>query len=49
MTAALVRHLHGAEVAKAATDFIEFERTPDPARDPFAGLAGSRESAALAA
>ncbi|ADJ48263.1 ThiJ/PfpI family protein [Amycolatopsis mediterranei S699] len=41
MTAALIRHLHGAEVAKAATDFIEFEAHPDPARDPFAGLAGS--------
>ncbi|MFI5593229.1 DJ-1/PfpI family protein [Amycolatopsis sp. NPDC051758] len=36
MTAALIRHLHGAEVAKKASDFLELEVHPDPAWDPFA-------------
>ncbi|MEU5846209.1 DJ-1/PfpI family protein [Saccharopolyspora shandongensis] len=36
MTAALIRHLHGAEVAQAVTDYIEFEVHADPAWDPFA-------------
>jgi transcriptional regulator GlxA family with amidase domain len=36
MTAALIRHLRGADVAKAVTDFIEFDVHTDPAWDPFA-------------
>lgn len=43
MTAALIRYLHGAEVAKAVTDYIEFEVHTDPAWDPFA--LGSNQAA----
>ncbi|GLY42863.1 thiazole biosynthesis protein ThiJ [Amycolatopsis sp. NBRC 101858] len=36
MTAALIRHLHGNDVAKKVTDFLELEVHADPAWDPFA-------------
>lgn len=36
MTAALIRHLHGDEVADEVTDRLELEVRTDPAWDPFA-------------
>ncbi|WP_375386985.1 DJ-1/PfpI family protein [uncultured Amnibacterium sp.] len=36
MTAALIRHLHGDEVADRITTHVELEVQRDPARDPFA-------------
>jgi transcriptional regulator GlxA family with amidase domain len=36
MTAALIRHLHGAEVAEEVTDYLELEVHTDPTWDPFA-------------
>jgi transcriptional regulator GlxA family with amidase domain len=41
MTAALIKHLHGAEVARDVTDFLELEVHTDPAWDPFARGTGS--------
>lgn len=37
MTAALIRHLHGAETAAEVTWRIELETHDDPHWDPFAG------------
>ncbi|WP_206792048.1 DJ-1/PfpI family protein [Amycolatopsis sp. MtRt-6] len=40
MTAALIRHLHGAEVAEEVANYLELEVHTDPTWDPFARGAG---------
>ncbi|WP_278185855.1 hypothetical protein [Lentzea alba] len=35
MTAALIRHLHGAEVAEEVADYLELDVHTDPGWDPF--------------
>lgn len=44
MTAALIRHLHGADAAENVTAFIELEVHDDAAWDPFAARYGLTET-----
>ncbi len=38
MTAAFIAHLHGADVARSLTDYVELDVHPDATRDPFAAV-----------